>query len=130
VAASGELVALLSAESASAEAGFAAAGLDSLAVAFAGAFSAGLGKADLSFAATGGAIVDDPPLTYSPSSSSFAKATLVSIPSSFAMSYTRGSATFSPVQGQTRTGQAAMAEGNSFRVTHFFDCMLSAFDSE
>jgi hypothetical protein len=59
-------------------------------------FSAGfsfLGKAARSLAATGGAMVEDPPFTYSPSSSSFARATLVSMPSSLATSYTRGSAT-------------------------------------
>jgi hypothetical protein len=60
----------------------AAAGFDALAA----ASPAGLGKAARSFAATGGAIVEEPPLTYSPSSSSFAKAILVSIPSSLAMS--------------------------------------------
>jgi hypothetical protein len=51
-------------------------------------FSAGLasGKAARSFLAIGGAIVEDPLLTYSPSSSSFARATLVSIPSSLATS--------------------------------------------
>jgi hypothetical protein len=51
-------------------------------------FSLGLasGNAARSFLATGGAIVEDPDLTYSPSSSSLAKATLVSIPSSLATS--------------------------------------------
>jgi hypothetical protein len=50
--------------------------------------SAGLasGKAARSFLAIGGAIVEDPLLTYSPSSSSLARATLVSIPSSLATS--------------------------------------------
>jgi hypothetical protein len=50
--------------------------------------SAGLasGKAARSFFAIGGAIVEDPLLTYSPSSSSLARATLVSIPSSLATS--------------------------------------------
>jgi hypothetical protein len=50
--------------------------------------SAGLasGKAARSFLAIGGAIVEDPLLTYSPSSSNFARATLVSIPSSLATS--------------------------------------------
>jgi hypothetical protein len=59
-------------------------------------FSAGFsffGYAARSLAATGGAMVEEPLFTYSPSSSSFARATLVSIPSSLAMSYTRGSAT-------------------------------------
>jgi hypothetical protein len=51
-------------------------------------FSFGLasGNAARSFFATGGAIVEDPLLTYSPSSSNLAKATLVSMPSSLATS--------------------------------------------
>jgi hypothetical protein len=49
-------------------------------------FDLASGKAARSFLATGGAIVEDPLLTYSPSSSSLAKATLVSIPSSLATS--------------------------------------------
>jgi hypothetical protein len=44
------------------------------------------GNAARSFLATGGAIVEDPLLTYSPSSSNLAKATLVSMPSSLATS--------------------------------------------
>jgi uncharacterized membrane protein len=44
------------------------------------------GKAARSFLAIGGAIVEDPLLTYSPSSSNLARATLVSIPSSLATS--------------------------------------------
>jgi hypothetical protein len=62
---------------------------------FFGVSAAGLasGKASRSFLATGGVIVDEPLLTNSPSSISFASATLESIPSSLAMSYTRGSAT-------------------------------------
>ena len=78
----------------SATAGASGAGL---AFGFAGSFLAGasfFGKAPFSLAATGGVIVEEPPLTYSPSSSNLAKAVLVSIPSSLAMSYTRGSATF------------------------------------
>ena len=51
------------------------------------------GYAARSFAATGGVMVEDPPLTYSPSSSSLDSATFVSMPSSLARSYTRGSAT-------------------------------------
>jgi hypothetical protein len=51
-------------------------------------FSMGLasGNAARNFFATGGAIVEDPDLTYSPSSSNLAKATLVSMPSSLATS--------------------------------------------
>ena len=102
-----------SAGSALASAGFSAAGLAAF------GFSAGfsfLGKAARSFAATGGAIVEEPPLTYSPSSSSFAKATLVSIPSSLAMSYTRGSATYFSCLGPTQTGQALLLSGTHFEL--------------
>jgi hypothetical protein len=62
---------------------------------FFGASGAGLasGNASRNFLATGGVIVDEPLFTNSPSSASFASATLESIPSSLAMSYTRGSAT-------------------------------------
>jgi hypothetical protein len=49
-------------------------------------FGLASGKAARSFFAIGGAIVEDPLLTYSPSSSSLARATLVSIPSSLATS--------------------------------------------
>ena len=64
-------------------------------VVFFGASGAGLalGNASRSFLATGGVIVDAPLFTNSPSSASFATASLESIPSSLAMSYTRGSAT-------------------------------------
>ena len=65
---------------------------------FTSGFGFAFGNASRSFLATGGVTVDDPPLTYSPSSFNLAKASLVSMPSSLAMSYTRGSAaTFSPV---------------------------------
>jgi hypothetical protein len=66
-----------------------------LAGAFFGASSFGLasGNASRSFFATGGVMVDEPDFTNSPSSANFASATLESIPSSLAMSYTRGSAT-------------------------------------
>jgi hypothetical protein len=49
-------------------------------------FGLASGNAALNFLATGGAIVEDPDLTYSPSSSNLAKATLVSMPSSLATS--------------------------------------------
>ncbi len=78
--------------SASAEAGFAAAGFAGPALG-SSAFGFAFGNASLSFLATGGAMVEEPLLTYSPSSLSFARASLVSMPSSLAMSYTRGSAT-------------------------------------
>jgi hypothetical protein len=66
---------------------------------FLGAGFSAFGKAARNLAATGGAIVEDPPFTYSPSSSSLARATLVSIPSSLAMSYTRGSANYFLLSG-------------------------------
>jgi hypothetical protein len=53
---------------------------------FGSALGLASGKAARSFLATGGAMVEEPLLTYSPSSSNFAKATLVSIPSSLATS--------------------------------------------
>jgi hypothetical protein len=49
-------------------------------------FGLASGNAARNFLATGGAIVEDPDLTYSPSSSNLAKATLVSMPSSLATS--------------------------------------------
>jgi hypothetical protein len=57
------------------------------------AFGLAFGYAARSLLATGGAMVDEPLLTYSPKSFSLANASAVSIPSSLAMSYTRGSAT-------------------------------------
>ena len=53
---------------------------------FGSSFGLAFGNASRSFLATGGVIVDEPLLTYSPSCSSFAKASLVSTPSSLAMS--------------------------------------------
>ena len=71
----------------------AASVVNSAGFAFAAGFDAGfasaglaLGKASRSFFATGGVMVEEPPLTYSPSSFSLASASLVSIPSSLAMS--------------------------------------------
>ena len=92
------------------EAGFGAVGLSAdLSALGSGAFSTGfstLGNDLRSLAATGGAIVEEPPFTYSPSSSSFARATFVSMPSSLAKSYTRGSANyFSPVWGLPKQGR-------------------------
>jgi hypothetical protein len=78
--------------------GFAFA-LVGLAAGFFGAGFSAFGKAARNLAATGGAMVDDPPFTYSPSSSNLARATLVSIPSSLAMSYTRGSANYFLLSG-------------------------------
>jgi hypothetical protein len=71
-----------------AAAGFAGPGLAFAVVDFSEVFAldSAFGKASLSLFATGGAIVDEPLFTYSPSSSNLAKATLVSIPNSLAMS--------------------------------------------
>ena len=91
-------------------------------------FGAGLasGRAARNLAATGGAIVDEPPFTYSPSSSSLASATLVSIPSSLAMSYTRGSANYFLLSGANPNRAGLIAERNSFRATHLLFLMSSA----
>lgn len=86
-----------------------------------GSFLAGFsffGKAARSFSATGGVMVEEPPLTYSPSSSSLAKATLVSTPTSLAMSYTRGSATCFLLFGAYPNREGLSSERVSFRVTH------------
>ena len=94
-----------------------------------GSFLAGfsfLGKAARSFSATGGVMVEEPPLTYSPSSSSLAKATLVSIPTSLAMSYTRGSATCFLLFGAYPNREGLSSERVSFRVTHFLSAIFSA----
>jgi hypothetical protein len=73
--------------------------LDVLAGAFLGAGFSAFGKAARNLAATGGAMVEEPPFTYSPSSSNLASATFVSMPSSLAMSYTRGSANYFLLSG-------------------------------
>jgi hypothetical protein len=94
-----------------------------------GSFLAGFsffGKAARSFSATGGVMVEEPPLTYSPSSSSLAKATLVSIPTSLAMSYTRGSATCFLLFGAYPNREGLSSERVSFRVTHFLSAIFSA----
>jgi hypothetical protein len=110
--------------------GLAAFGAAGFAFAFAsGSFLAGfsfLGKAARSFSATGGVMVEEPPLTYSPSSSSLAKATLVSIPTSLAMSYTRGSATCFLLFGAYPNREGLSSERVSFRVTHFLSAIFSA----
>ena len=70
-----------------------AAAVSAFGAAFLGAALPAFGNAARSLAATGGVMVEEPPLTYSPSSSSLDSATFVSMPSSLARSYTRGSAT-------------------------------------
>jgi hypothetical protein len=105
------------------------AGFSAVTLGLAGSFFAGLtalGKAARSLIATGGVIVEEPPLTYSPSSSNFANATLVSIPSSLAMSYTRGSATLFLLFGAYPNREGLSSELFSFRETHFVSAIFSA----
>lgn len=108
--------------------GLGAAGFSAFGSAFLAGFST-FGKAPRSFAATGGVMVDEPPLTYSPSSSSLDNATLVSMPSSLAMSYTRGSATYFSCPGPTPIRVGLTAERISFRGTHIVASMFSAYFS-
>jgi hypothetical protein len=84
------LAATTGACSGSATAGFALAAFSTLG---ASSFGLAFGYSERSLFATGGAMVDEPDFTYSPNSFNLAKASAVSIPSSLAMSYTRGSAT-------------------------------------
>jgi hypothetical protein len=105
----------------------AASGASSLAAAFlagaflgASSFGFASGNASRSFFATGGAIVDEPLFTNSPSSASLAKATLESIPSSLAMSYTRGSATYFSCLGPSpRQGRPLKLLGTHFELLIF-----------
>jgi hypothetical protein len=104
-----------------------------LAGAFLGASSFGFasGNASLSFFATGGAIVDEPLFTNSPSSASLAKATLESIPSSLAMSYTRGSATYFSCLGPSpRQGRPLKLLGTHFELLIFCQHRFCLFFSE
>ena len=93
-----------------------------------GASSLGLasGKAARSLLATGGVMVDDPLLTYSPSSLSFATASEVSIPSSLAMSYTRGNATYFLLSGTCPVRAGFSALRYSFRGAHYLSNIFSA----
>jgi hypothetical protein len=84
----------------------------------ASSFGFAFGYAARSLFATGGAIVDEPLLTYSPNSLSFASASAVSIPSSLAMSYTRGSATYFSCLGPTPVRAGFSALRFSFRGAH------------
>jgi hypothetical protein len=112
--------------------GFASSTVSSLAAAafvvfaLAGAFSTlgassfglAFGYAARSLFATGGAMVDEPLLTYSPNSFNLASASAVSIPSSLAMSYTRGSATLYLLSGTHPSQGRLIALRNSFRGAH------------
>ena len=78
-------------------------------------------SASRSLRATGGSMVDEGLLTNSPSSFSFASATLLSTPSSEAISCTRGFATASPVWGLTpnradRYRRTGLISSRSLRV--------------
>jgi hypothetical protein len=104
-----------------------------LAGAFLGASSFGLasGNASRSFFATGGAMVDEPLFTNSPSSASLAKATLESIPSSLAMSYTRGSATYFSCLGPSpRQGRPLKLLGTHFELLIFCQHRFCLFFSK
>lgn len=73
------------------------------------------GNASLRRFATGGSIVDEGLLTYSPSSVSFAINSLLGTPSSLAISLTRGFvATNSPVSGSPEQGKPLAVGGSHF----------------
>lgn len=80
-----------------------------------------------SLRATGGSMVDEGLLTNSPSSFSFASATLLSTPSSEAISCTRGFATILLSEGLPRTGQTASCGRVSFRAVHFVSIAVQPF---
>ncbi len=75
-------------------------------------------RAARSLRATGGSMVDEGPLTNSPSSLSFARAILLSTPSSDAISCTRGLAATILLSGSTPTGQTINGGRVSFRAVH------------
>src|SRR3546814_15438297 len=72
-------------------------------------------------------MVDEGPLTNSPSSFSFARATLLSTPSSEAISCTRGFATILLSGGLPRTGQTVKCGRESFRAVHFVSIAVQQF---
>lgn len=84
-------------------------------------------RAARSLRATGGAMVDEGLLTYSPSSFSFARATLLSTPISEAISCTRGFATILLSEGPPRTGQTVTGGRVSFRAVHFVSIAVQPF---
>ena len=104
---------------------------------FAAGFSSATGlapsasRAARSFRATGGSIVDEGPLTNSPSSFSFSSASLLDTPNSLAISCTRGFPATSllsgpaPGQGQTTNGGRV-----SFRAAHQLSMCRSACSLE
>jgi hypothetical protein len=84
-------------------------------------------RAARSLRATGGSMVDEGLLTNSPSSFSFASATLLSTPSSEAISCTRGFATILLSEGLPRTGQTVSCGRVSFRAVHFVSIAVQPF---
>lgn len=84
-------------------------------------------RAARSLRATGGSMVDEGLLTNSPSSFSFASATLLSTPSSEAISCTRGFATILLSEGLPRTGQTVTCGRVSFRAVHFVSIAVQPF---
>ncbi len=84
-------------------------------------------RAARSLRATGGSMVDEGLLTNSPSSFNFASATLLSTPSSEAISCTRGFATILLSEGLPRTGQTVSCGRVSFRAVHFVSIAVQPF---
>jgi len=139
-AATGFSAAGCSAAGAAGAAGLAGPGVGREAPGLAGAFgaaaaagaSAGLAapsasRAARSLRATGGSMVDEGLLTNSPSSFSFARATLLSTPSSEAISCTRGFATILLSGAYPRTGQTVTCGRVSFRAVHFESIAVQPF---
>lgn len=93
----------------------------------AGADEPSAASAARSLRATGGSMVDEGLLTNSPSSFSFASATLLSTPSSEAISCTRGFATILLSEGLPRTGQTVSCGRVSFRAVHFVSIAVQPF---
>jgi len=93
----------------------------------AGAEEPSAARAARSLRATGGSMVDEGLLTNSPSSFSFASATLLSTPSSEAISCTRGFATILLSEGLPRTGQTVSCGRVSFRAVHFVSIAVQPF---
>ena len=85
-------------------------------------------RAARSLRATGGSMVDEGLLTNSPSSFSFARATLLSTPSSDAISCTRGLAATILLSGwSTQAGQTVSCGRVSFRAVHFVSIAVQPF---
>ena len=80
-----------------------------------------------SFRATGGSMVDEGLLTYSPSSFSFSRAILLSTPSSEAISCTRGLPATILLSESTQTGQTVSRGRVSFRAVHFVSIAVQPF---